>query len=1303
MAPTVNKNYLQAGQQITRDDEKWGGSIFDNDMGGAASISYGFRPNSQGLDVTYPSGDHDLDTRLEFNDTQKENAEIALRLWSDVARITFTFEEPGSGPFPDNPDIYMTTYFDPDDGAAGFALSPDSLYGGDVWIDRAVEGSSPPMTRPDVNMEIGTQRFETLLHEIGHAIGLQHPGDYNADDDTAPTYEASAEYIQDSRQYSLMSYFSEDKTGANFGGKNPVTPLLHDIAAAQRLYGANFTTRTTSDTYGFGSALGAVYTLADAADQKVWAIWDAGGVDTLNFSGYNVAQTIYLEAAIADQPPSAIPFSSVGGLVGNVVIAPGVIIENALGGSLADNITGNAVGNIIDGGAGGDIIYGLGGNDELKGGAGGDLLNGGAGFDTAIYDATAGETVTITPTGDPALGLWSVSGPAQAAGDTLAGIEGFRFGIGNDSITLGGPTGAARTISIDGNDGNDVIIGNADSEVLIGGLGTDTIRPQGGLFFVYGGAQSAVAGGWIESPAQNDYLIFDRSAYGANYLFTGGAPVWTGSDTSTARGINRIDFTGSAFNDRVDGAAGDDFLRGGAGIDTLFGYNGDDTLEGGDGLDDLYGYDGNDTIRGGLTGDIMRGGNGNDRIETGGGGNDLAIGEAGDDTLIGSADGERFVGGANNDRIEAFGGNDQLEGDDGNDTLLAGDGDDQLFPGLGVETMDGGAGFDTLFIDRRTMTLSTSFFLNGPAGSDGTTAINIEKLTYYAGSGNDTVRGDTGNDIIYGYDGNDILEGGGGLDDIYGLEGNDTIRGGLTGDIMRGGNGNDRIETGGGGNDLAIGEAGDDTLIGSADGERFVGGADNDRIEAFGGNDQLEGDDGNDTLIGGDGDDQLFPGLGVETMDGGAGFDTLFIDRRTTTLGVSFFLNGPAGSDGTTAINIERLTYYGGSGADRIASGSGNDSLEGYGGNDVLKGGDGFDTLGGGDGNDTADWSDATAGIIFTLAATGNGTVTAAGIGTDSFSGIEGFITGSGNDTLTGNALANTLGGGAGNDTINGAGGADAMAGGIGNDIYYVDDPGDTVTEAAGAGIDTVRTTLANYALAANVERLYNDALTAYTAAGNAADNTIYGNNGDDKFRDYNLGTDAFSGGNGVDSMYYSGTTAAILNFATGVHGGSALGDAFASVEKFFGSATGNDQMTAGAARATFNGQGGNDTLTGGANHDKLYGEAGTDLLSGGGGNDQLYGGAGTDTMTGGALRDDFIYTETVASGGWGTDTITDFQDGVDFLRFALPVADAFADFAIAGNGTTSVTLSLIAAPANTITLNGASAITLSAADFLFF
>ena len=84
----------------------------------------------------------------------------------------------------------------------------------------------------------------------------------------------------------------------------------------------------------------------------IFAVWDAGGNDTFDFSGYTANQRINLNEK---------SFSDVGGLKGNVSIAAGVTIENAIGGSGNDVIVGNAANNVLKGGAGNDVLFGGGG------------------------------------------------------------------------------------------------------------------------------------------------------------------------------------------------------------------------------------------------------------------------------------------------------------------------------------------------------------------------------------------------------------------------------------------------------------------------------------------------------------------------------------------------------------------------------------------------------------------------------------------------------------------------------------------------------------------------------------------------------------------------------------------------------------------------------------------------------------------------------------------------------------------------------------------------------------------------------
>ncbi|NDC09386.1 MAG: hypothetical protein EBZ75_08560 [Oxalobacteraceae bacterium] len=207
----------------------------------------------------------------------------------------------------------------------------------------------------------------TLLHEIGHAIGISHPGTYNAGTGNI-SYNASAEFKQDTRAYSLMSYFDVDADGSgtdHIGSDNvwkyAQTPMVYDIAAAQAIYGADTNTRKTDTTYGFNSTAGkSVFDFSQNTNPIV-TIWDAGGSDALDVSGFSTNQYINLVGGM---------YSDVGAMTKNVSIAFNAVIENAVGGSGGDLILGNEVGNTLGGNSGNDLIFGAGGNDSINGGSG---------------------------------------------------------------------------------------------------------------------------------------------------------------------------------------------------------------------------------------------------------------------------------------------------------------------------------------------------------------------------------------------------------------------------------------------------------------------------------------------------------------------------------------------------------------------------------------------------------------------------------------------------------------------------------------------------------------------------------------------------------------------------------------------------------------------------------------------------------------------------------------------------------------------------------------------------------------------
>jgi len=318
--------------------------------------------------------------------------------------------------------------------------------------------------------------------------------------------------------------------------------------------------------------------------------------------------------------------------------------------------------------------------------------------------------------------------------------------------------------------------------------------------------------------------------------------------------------------------------------------------------------------------------------------------------------------------------------------------------------------------------------------------------------------------------------------------------------------------------------------------------------------------------------------------------------------------------------------------------------------------------------------------------------------GTNSADLIFGF---GGNDILFGNG---------GSDQLDGGTGADAMSGGTGNDIYFVDDVGDTVSESAGEGTDQVRTTLAAYALGANVEKLRFTGSGSFTGTGNDLNNEIEGGAsadilyGGDGY-DYLIGRggsdtlyggadgDTLDGGSGADQMeggtgddvYLVDDSGDTVVEASGegtdlVYTTLASYTLGADVENLdYNAFTGNFAGTGNSLDNDIYGGSGTDTLSGLDGADELRGEGGADTLLGGNGDDLLIGGTGADTSTGGAGTDTFRLSTQYESGlGASADRITDFASGTDVIDLGFVDADTTAGgnqaFTFVGNAAFSST-----------------------------
>ena len=331
----------QAADQLLRMGRHWS----DRNLDGTTRLSYRFFTPSQANHRT-PAGAN------EFSTVQKQQARLSMQAWADVARLSFTEKAADA-------EGHLVLGNIADSGLSAYAsYPPGALEGAHAWF--ASDGKNRPFSH-------GSFSRHLLTHEIGHTLGLAHPGHYN----NSGSYAQHARYAEDTRAYSVMSYWWEGHRGhghrKNQQTYYPSAPMMDDISAIQKRYGANLTTRDTDTVYGFNSNSGRDFlSLHSAADAPLFCVWDAGGNDTLDFSGFHHDQIIDLRAE---------HFSDVGGMQGNVSIAKGVTLENASGGTGDDHLIGNHVDN------------------RLTGGRGADTLTGGRGRNTFVYTHASDSTV----------------------------------------------------------------------------------------------------------------------------------------------------------------------------------------------------------------------------------------------------------------------------------------------------------------------------------------------------------------------------------------------------------------------------------------------------------------------------------------------------------------------------------------------------------------------------------------------------------------------------------------------------------------------------------------------------------------------------------------------------------------------------------------------------------------------------------------------------------------------------------------------------------------------------------------------
>ncbi|SEI64336.1 Matrixin [Allopseudospirillum japonicum] len=389
-------------------DALLGGSSWGTGPSNSVVLTYSFPDASSLWASNYGGGSNEASAGLTpLNSAQQQAFREALATWSEVADIKFQEVSDTSASVGDIRVAFSQAVsgqaagwaYLPSPGSYNYSGSTLNSYtiapsSGDVWLDPADAG--------ETNWAEGSANFATLVHELGHALGLKHP--FEAEE-SGQVLSGS----EDTSQYSIMSYTDYPamgnvytSTGGNSYSYTAIQangPMMYDILAMQYLYGANMSTRTGDDTYIFSSSTPFLET-----------IWDAGGTDTIDAS----TQLYGVQIDLRDGHFSSVGVKQTGisttaPAEGNLGIAHNAYIENAVGSDHNDLLQGNALDN---------VLTGKGGDDTLKGDAG---------TDTALYFGLSNQYQIAAI--DQANNIWQISG--MEGTDRLEGIEKLKF---NDKL-----------------------------------------------------------------------------------------------------------------------------------------------------------------------------------------------------------------------------------------------------------------------------------------------------------------------------------------------------------------------------------------------------------------------------------------------------------------------------------------------------------------------------------------------------------------------------------------------------------------------------------------------------------------------------------------------------------------------------------------------------------------------------------------------------------------------------------------------------------------------------------------------------